>query len=175
LNQRHIPAEFTFEPSDLPVGELLREVLNGDLEVDAYTHALLFAADREEHLRIQIGPMLDKGITVICDRYVYASMAYQGAKGISPNTIWDLNSSMPHFREPDLLLLLDVDPERSLERTTDRASKDIFETVPYLKKVRENYLALVKDHDITIIDAGNQFETVVSEVLDKIIERLSSS
>jgi len=166
LNDGGILSRFTFEPSDLPVGRLLREVLNGDIEVDAYTHALLFAADREEHLRSEVLPWLEDGTVVVCDRYVYASMAYQGAKGVSMDYVWSINAALPHFRVPDMILLLDVSPDISLQRTSDRNSPDIFETPRYLERVRDNYLQLVKEHEMKLVDASKAFEEVVKEAFD---------
>jgi len=169
-----IKAVFTFEPSDLPVGRLLREVLSGDHSTDPHTHALLFAADREEHLRIDVLPTLHKGITVICDRYVYASMAYQGAKGVSMEEIWRMNTRLPHFIIPDLTLLLDLPPDVSLKRTSDRESADIFERPDYLTKVRDNYLSMIDDHRIMVIDASVEFERVVEAVTNLIVREINS-
>ena len=165
-------AHFTFEPSTLPVGKLLREVLSGEFTVDPYTHALLFAADREEHLRVEVQPKVEHGDLIVCDRYVYASMAYQGAKGVPMIDIWSMNGSLPHFRVPDLVLLLDIHPLISLKRTSHREDSDIFETPDYLNIVRDNYLKLVKQHDMKVIDASRRFEDVVQDVLTE-IEHLS--
>ena len=172
LNSQGINATFTFEPSDLPVGKLLRTVLSGSVETDPHTHALLFAADREEHLRREIIPLLEKGELVVCDRYVYASMAYQGAKGVNMEYIWEINRKLPHFLVPDLLLLLDIQPDISLLRTTHRENADIFETPDYLGKVRENYLKLAADHEMKIVDAGMEMVCVVEAVLGKIMDNL---
>ena len=172
LNRNDIKAKFTSEPSNLPIGKLLRRVLNGDIEVDTYTHALLFAADREEHLRREVLPMLEEGNVVVCDRYVYASMAYQGARGVDMEYIWGMNSALPHFRVPGLIILLDVEPEASLRRTIYRKGADIFETPAYLSRVRENYLQLRERHGFVVIDAGARFREVVEQVLDRILTRL---
>ena len=170
LEVQGIRAHFTFEPSTLPVGRLLREVLKGDLTVDPHTHALLFAADREEHLREEVLPKVKEGMVVVCDRYIYASMAYQGAKGVDLREIWRMNSALPHFTVPDLTLLLDVPPEISLARTGHREQADIFEVPEYLHRVREIYLSLVEDHNIGIIDASMAFRDVVDRVLGEILK-----
>jgi len=169
LTQRGIKAEFTFEPSDLPVGRLLREVLKGEFETSAHTHALLFAADREEHLREVVLPAVEQGTVMICDRYAFASMAYQGARGVDMNSIWEMNTALPNFRIPDLSLLLDVRPEASLLRTHHRGAVDIFETPEFLNTVRDNYLRMVETHGLRIIDASQGFEAVVSDVLEAIL------
>jgi len=164
LRDAGIKARFTFEPSDLPIGRLLRDVLKGGIETDPHTHALLFAADREEHMRMEVLPLVEEGEIVICDRYVYASMAYQGAKGLELDYVWNMNTELPHFREPDLAFLLDVDPVRSLKRTTHREEADIFETPTYLQEVRKNYHLIAKEHDMIIVDAGQEMEKVVRDI-----------
>ena len=169
LETRGIPAMFTFEPSDLPVGRLLREVLKGEFETGAHTHALLFAADREEHLREVIIPAVQKGTVVVCDRYVFASMAYQGARGVGMSSIWEMNRALPHFRIPDLSLLLDIPSEASLLRTHHRGAADIFETPEFLNRVRDYYLRMVETHGLDIVDASQGFEAVVTNVLEAIL------
>ncbi len=165
LESMDIPARFTFEPSDHPIGSLLRSVLKGNVETSAHTHALLFAADREEHLREEVLPLVGSGHVVVCDRYVFASMAYQGAKGLDMDMIWNMNCTLPHFTVPDVTILLDIPPDISLSRTHHREITDIFETPEYLSGVRENYLAIAGKHGIIVVDACPDFETVVDHVM----------
>ena len=172
LNTEGRAADFTFEPSDLPTGRFLRQVLSGEIEVEPITQALLFAADREEHLKNVVIPSVETGKVVVCDRYAYASMAYQGAKGLSMDWILDTNHALPHFREPDAVVYLDIDPQTSLSRTHSRQGKDIFESVSYLERVRENYLSLAKEYGFLVVDAGQGFEAVVGEVLEA-VQRIS--
>lgn len=172
LGSLDIPAWFTFEPSDHPVGSLLRSILNGKVETTAHTHALLFAADREEHLREQVLPRVESGHVVVCDRYVYASMAYQGAKDVNMDTIWEMNTTLPHFTVPDITILLDIPPDISLKRTHHREITDIFETPEYLTRVRDNYLSMVGKHGIIVVDACPDMETVVDQVTKIILEKL---
>ena len=100
-------------------------------------------------------------------------MAYQGAKGVDMDLIWEINARLPHFRIPDQTLFLDVDPKMSLGRTTHRETVDIFETPAYLTNVRNNYHALFDNKtrisSFDIIDASHSFELVVTDVMEHII------
>ena len=170
LNALGVPAGFTFEPSDLPVGRLLREVLRGEFSTGPHTHALLFAADREEHLREVVLPGIRSGLIMVCDRYVYASMAYQGARGVDPEEIWRMNAALPHFRRPDLAFLLDLPPGVGLGRTSHRGEADIFETPEYLSRVRERYLSMAETRGLRIIDATLPMEEVAEAVVRAILD-----
>src|SRR4029077_17208061 len=100
----------TREPSDGPVGRLLREILLGGHRdpggdpVDGLAMALLFAADRRDHLRREILPALDAGLDVVTDRYLLSSLAYQ-AEETAREWVEGLARDVP---APDLTLLLDV-------------------------------------------------------------------
>jgi dTMP kinase len=118
----------THEPSDGPVGTLIRQVLSGRLVVPPgrapawVTMALLFAADRMDHLESEIEPFLAKGGIVLSDRYDASSLAYQsvssGAEAVSAvEWIRTLNR---YVRRPDLTIVLDVPPEVAAERRARR-------------------------------------------------------
>jgi len=86
LRAEDVRATVTREPSDGPIGTLIRQALtgrvslpNGGGPLNAHTLALLFAADRADHLEAQVLPCVDRGDVVLCDRYVLSSLAYQGA------------------------------------------------------------------------------------------------
>jgi dTMP kinase len=106
----------TREPSDGPIGRLLREMLAGKhAPVDATTLSLLFAADRADHLGREVEPALARGTVVISDRWYHSSLAYQGA-GEERAWIRTLNARARH---PDLTLLLDIDAEVGARRRSD--------------------------------------------------------
>jgi dTMP kinase len=116
-----LPAHTTREPSDGPIGVLIRQILTGRVVVPGRhgarppgwaTMATLFASDRLDHLQAEVIPNLIDGVTVICDRYDYSSVAYQtvGGGGGDDVMAWvrELNR---RARRPDLALVLDVDPD----------------------------------------------------------------
>jgi dTMP kinase len=117
LNASGRQAHLTREPSDGPVGQVIREVLRGShAPFDAAAMALLFAADRRDHLAREIEPQLAAGVHVISDRYVLSSWVYQ-ARFVEAEWVWRLNALAP---PADLTLLLDVAPEVAAARRESR-------------------------------------------------------
>ena len=110
----------TSEPSEGVIGNFIREsYLYGKNRMSPYVEALLFAADRVEHVEKEIIPALKKGKLVISDRYVYSSLAYQGSGKISLDWIQTINKSI---LTPDLAIFLDVEPEKVVCRLNSRKS-----------------------------------------------------
>jgi dTMP kinase len=127
----------TSEPTERPEGLLIRRILSGELHRDSGTLARLFAADRNEHLRGENGILerLGRGETVVCDRYVFSSLAYQGV-ACGRELPAELNASFPL---PELLIYFDLSPERSIGRLVHRKRLDIFEELPFQEKVGAAY------------------------------------
>jgi len=122
----------TAEPTTGFIGQAIRMILSGKMEATPTTLALLFTADRAEHLAKTVEPALGEGKLVICERYYYSTMAYQTAQGLKTQWIIDINS---FAREPDLAILLDVRPEEGLKRM--HREKDIFEVREFQEKVEQ--------------------------------------
>ncbi|MHA1270465.1 MAG: dTMP kinase [Candidatus Helarchaeota archaeon] len=148
----------TKEPSDGKIGILLREYLK-DNKINKITDALLFAADRSEHINTIIKPALNDNIIVITDRYIESSLAYQTAQGIDVNWILEINRE---FLKPDITIILDLDPEEALKRKKKLIDK--FENIQFLKKVRRIYLDHAKRWNYTVINANNDIETVHRDI-----------
>ncbi len=168
----------TSEPTANPEGLLIRRILSGELAREPGTLARLFAADRNEHLRGD-GGILDRigrGETVVCDRYVLSSLAYQGvACGMALPA--ELNSGFPL---PELLIYFDLPPEQSLGRLGDRERLDIFEELSFQERVRSAYLealALLSSSGMRIlrIDASRSVAEVSRDILGAIGETLGLS
>ncbi|MDR3343649.1 MAG: dTMP kinase [Treponema sp.] len=157
----------TFEPTHGPVGHLLRSALRGDHPLGQDTLALLFAADRNEHV-YATGGILDRcgrGELVISDRYVLSSLVYQGIAcgGDLPE---GLNA---HFPAPEVLFFFDIDPEIARKRMETRQVKEIYEYLDFQIKVREAYKALLPRYGdqgvrVEIIDASQPPEAVAETV-----------
>ena len=133
----------TAEPTKGPVGAMIRQILSGRLKgpeglrFDEKALALLFAADRLDHEANDLGPLLDAGLIVICDRYTMSSLAYQSLD-MDKQWIIEINRMA---RLPDLTVLLDVDVETALNRIGHRGvSGDLYEEKAILERVRQNYL-----------------------------------
>jgi dTMP kinase len=143
LSSSGIQARFTHEPSTGRVGRLLRQLLSGEDSVaptwDAM--ALLFAADRLEHVANEIAPALSAGITVICDRYDLSSLAYQSATAPTAEAVvpW-LRSINQRALRPDLTLILDVDPELAELRRSERGEPlELFEHRDLQRRLAQIY------------------------------------
>jgi dTMP kinase len=156
--------ELHMEPTHETIGTVLWDYMNSkDRSFNPETEALLFAADRIEHGKI-IRTALEKGKIVISDRYKHSSFAYQGAAGVDVEWMQSLNN---HALVPDLVILLDIDPDKSLERVSDR-SKTVFEENEYLKKVRAEYLRYAEMGELVVVDALQSIEEVHENILKEV-------
>lgn len=157
-------AVYTAEPSRGKIGTYIKKsYLYGEKRLSIVLEALLFAADRIEHLENEIFPSLDKGCLVISDRYVYSSLAYQGAAGLSLNWIQKINE---HALEPDLGVFIDVNPETVMSRL--KPKKSVMENIETQEKVREIYLKFVEDGKLIRID-GNKSKNKVSKEIYAVV------
>jgi len=145
----------TAEPTENRIGKFIREILSGKEDVDPKTLALLFTADRVEHLRSEVEPALAEGKIVISERYYHSTISYQAAQGVDKDWLTKLNSLA---REPDLTILIDSDPTIATKRTI---TGEIFEKEEFLEKVRQNYLEF---DDIARIDGNRPIEDVFNDV-----------
>ena len=138
-------ATITFEPGDSPVGKRLREILLGhDTGLLApRTEALLYAADRAEHVAAVVRPALERGEVVISDRYIDSSLAYQGAgRDLAVDEVAEVSNWATAGLLPDLTVLLDVDPEVGLRRLDAPADRLETEPMAFHRRVREQFLAI---------------------------------
>lgn len=118
----------------------------------------LFIRDRMEHVREVIAPALSRGEVVLLDRYYFSTAAYQGARGADPDRIVEQNEKFAP--QPDLVLLLDCEPERALERIRSRGDEpDAFEKLESLCRVREIFLRIQKPY-IRVLNASESAEKV---------------
>ncbi len=127
------------EPTGSAMGALVREILSGRRVCEPQTLALLFSADRSEHVGDMLR-LLDEGKHVLCDRYVFSSIAYQG---LDLPTEWVAEVNRPNTERlmPDAVVYIDLDERACMERITRGrdAVEEIFETRERIKRVRQNY------------------------------------
>ncbi|MDD5112068.1 MAG: dTMP kinase [Candidatus Altiarchaeota archaeon] len=150
----------TAEPTTGRIGRFLREILSGKAEVDPKTLALLFTADRAEHLAREIEPALARGMTVVSERYILSTICYQAAQDVSEKWLCAINE---FARKPDYTFLLDVTPGESMKR---KAGTEIFEEKEFLKKVRANYLRMKKD--AIVIDGRRRPEETFHDIIGRL-------
>ncbi|MFF9058724.1 dTMP kinase [Streptomyces sp. NPDC014882] len=167
----------TREPGATPVGKRLRSILL-DVSSAGLSHraeALLYAADRAEHVDTVVRPALERGAVVITDRYIDSSVAYQGAgRDLSPTEIarisrWATDGLVPH-----LTILLDVSPETARERFTEAPDRLESEPAEFHARVRSGFLTLAAADPgrYLVVDAGQEPEavtTVVRHRLDRML------
>ena len=175
LNDKNINYINTREPGGSEVGDQLRNILlNTEKKLSNQTELLLMLADRVNHIETLIQPNLEKGITVISDRFMDSSYAYQGGgREMGLDTITKIIDGL-NIIQPDLTLLFDLPVEMALERARKRSKLDRFESEDYdfHQRIRETYLFLADEDSerIKIIDASKDIEEVESQVR-KILEQ----
>lgn len=172
----------TREPGGSQIAEEIRRVIlsSANQQMAATTEALLFAASRGQHVQDVILPALKKGITVISDRYIDSSLAYQGVGrqlGIGP--VQKINDFATKGLTPDLTLFLDLDPQKGLERIMqkrsnkeDRLDK---EKLAFHQLVYQGYQEVIKEHSQRIrrINADQSVDQVVADCQKTILQALS--
>lgn len=166
---------YTREPGGSMIAEKIRNVIldPDNTEMDARTEALLYAAARRQHLAEIVLPALSRGTTVISDRFVDSSLAYQGCgRQIGIDEVYNLNLFATGGRMPDKTLFLNVSPEEGLRRIGNRSFLDRLdqESIEFHHRVAEGYQQVIeKYHDrITVVDAERPLEEVVRTCCDLI-------
>ncbi len=154
----------TREPTSYLLGGLIRSFISHDWTSSPECLQLLFCADRAHHLEKEVIPLLKKGVTVICDRYFFSTVAYGGLHIKDTEWLVELNK---HFILPDVTFLLSVSSKALKERMeSSRFTLELFEQEEKLKKVWPNYLALEKQFDnVRVIDGDRPKEVVTQDML----------
>jgi dTMP kinase len=147
LRENSIHVRDTREPGGTELGkEIRRLVLEWSTEKKSdRAETLLFAADRAEHVDKVIRPSLDKGVSVLCDRYLYSTITFQGhGRGVSREWIDQANSLATQGLTPDLVILLDLEPTIALNRVAARVGngQDNFEDekIEFHNRIRHGFL-----------------------------------
>ncbi|WP_369248122.1 dTMP kinase [Streptomyces sp. R41] len=159
----------TREPGATPVGKRLRSILL-DVSSAGLSHraeALLYAADRAEHVDTVVRPALERGAIVISDRYIDSSVAYQGAgRDLSPTEIARINRWATNGLVPHLTVLLDVSPEAARERFTEAPDRLESEPVEFHTRVRSGFLTLAAADPgrYLVVDAAQEPEAVTTVI-----------
>lgn len=165
----------TSEPSDGPVGVMIRQCLTGRMKMDEAALAALFAADRLDHINNSVNGLKSKiaeGISVISDRFVLSNYAYQSVKA-PLEWVMELNRISLDTLRPDCHIYIDVDPEITLDRMQNgRFQTELFENKKRLTEVRNRYLELIEKlketENIIVIDGNNSIEDISAEIWDKV-------
>lgn len=164
-------AVYTAEPSRGKTGTFIRDCcLYEEKRLPTASEALLFAADRVEHVEGEVKPALAEGKLVICDRYVYSSLAYQGSAGLSLAWIKKINA---YALKPDFAVFIDVAPDRVLERL--QRKKSVMETLEIQQKVREVYLKYVDRGELMLVDGDKPKDVVADALYSQVLSFLKAA
>lgn len=163
----------TFEPTSSPLGSLVRSVLRKEVVTTPLALAMLFSADREDHLHHPIHGIVGKltqGTVVISDRYLFSSLAYQ-----SVECGFERVSALNDFPIPRFIIYLDTPVEDCLSRIESRNNeRELFEKQEFLAKVRDNYELIFSDLPESVrflrIDGRKPKEEITRIVLDLLKE-----
>ncbi|MCU0671457.1 MAG: dTMP kinase [Myxococcota bacterium] len=179
LRQRGLPVHTTREPSDGPIGNMLRQILAGRVVVPGIrgprppswsTMALLFAADRLDHVEAEIVPNLLDGVTVLSDRYDHSSVAYQSVTGGGdPDAVVWVKELNRHARRPDLTIVLDVPPEIAAQRRIQRGrGREIYDDEDLQVQLAKFYLDIERHFPgdrIVHVDGSRSVQEVAADVM----------
>lgn len=166
LKSEGFDVKTTKEPTDNPIGKVLRENLENKIDLCLESEALLFASDRAQHVSDTIRPHLENKKIVITGRYVYSSLVYQTVRGLSKEWIEKINE--PAIK-PDLTIFIDVPPETGLDRVNTSGEPDKFEkNLELQKEVRNTYRRLAEEKNISIIDGTLSKEKVQEKIRKKV-------
>lgn len=168
FDQAGVQCHATFEPTSSPLGTLVRSVLRKEVVTTPLALAMLFSADREDHLHhpmTGIVERLDRGAVVISDRYLFSSLAYQ-----SVDCGFERVSALNDFPIPKFIVYLDTPIDACLRRIESRENgREIFEKQEFLEKVRDNYelifAELPEDVILMRIDGKKSREAITEIIL----------
>jgi dTMP kinase len=177
LREQGYDVVMTHEPGATKVGMRLRALLldTAHAGMSPHAEALMYAADRAEHVSSVIEPALARGAVVVSDRYIDSSLAYQGTgRGLRAPEIAQLNSWATGGRTPDLTVLLDLPPETGLRRRHRSADRLEAEPPEFHRRVRTGFLALARAEPsrYLIIDATRPAEEIAQEIKERLRELL---
>lgn len=166
LKEKGHEVEITREPTENPIGQVIRDSLSGKIDIPVEAEALLFAGDRALHVSDVIRPNLEKGKIVLTGRYIHSSLAYQTSRGLPMEWVEVINR--PAIT-PDLTIFIDVPPEVGLERKNSSKKADKFDQdLELQKKVRKTYKELAEEREMPLIDGTLPKEQVQEKIRDEV-------
>ncbi len=178
LHSLGVRVVLTREPGGTRIGDQIRKILlhSENTDMTPMAELLLYEASRAQHVQQVILPKLDNGMHVLCDRYGDASVAYQGVgRDLTIQLVKEANRLATGGLQPDVTILIDVDPERGLSRARARNLAFDFavaegrfeeEDIVFHRKVREGYLTLAQEDPdrFRLIDGNGNIEDVNRQI-----------
>lgn len=164
LKKKKLKYVETCEPTDGPIGKLIRRALRHELKFSWDTLQLMYSADRADHIDKLIKPNLNRGVNVISDRYYLSTFAY-GELNLDGRWLRELNGQ---FQAADITFYIDTPAKVAIGRIKkSRSQKELFEKEKFLENVRMNYLKMVKEFpkQVQVIDGTRPIDEVAGKVV----------
>jgi dTMP kinase len=179
LAQQNIPAVLTHEPGGTALGNKLRRALKrkGGSFISPQAELFLVAASRAQLVAEVIRPALEEGKVVICDRFTYSTLVYQGyGRGLELSFVETVNNIAAQNLKPDLTILLDISPEQGLARKQSLRDRFELEDLSFHRRVREGYLKMVaaESEHWLVIDASLPKGKIAEIIWDRVSKLLPS-
>lgn len=169
LNANGIPSVSTREPGGAPLAEAVRKLLlDPEYSPDAIAELYLYSAARRDHLKKVVFPALDAGKVVICDRFIYSTIAYQGyGRGLDVDFIRAVNARTVAPLTIDLALLIDISPEVGFARKggADNADRMERENIEFFDRVYAGFKAMCATGELTPVDGSGEKEQTAHNIL----------
>ncbi len=168
LEKIHFDVEITREPGWGEVGRLIRKIILDvpDLDLDSFSEISLFCADRAQHVKELIKPMLNKGKIVLCDRYFDSTLAYQGyGRSLDIELVKKMAIASTLGLIPNVTILLDISVNTALSRIVERPGRNRIddESFDFHSRVKKAYLGIAKDSPRVHVIDGEDNELEVHE------------
>jgi len=179
LEQQKVPVVLTHEPGGTALGNELRKTLKRkcDSSISPQAELFLLAASRAQLVAEVIRPALEEGKVVLCDRFTHSTMVYQGyGRGLDFTAIKMVNNMATRYLNPDLIILLDISPERGLARKQSLKDRFELEDLSFHRRVREGYLkmAAAEPDRWLVIDASLPKGKIAEIIWDRVSQLLPS-
>ncbi|MDD4531873.1 MAG: dTMP kinase [Bacilli bacterium] len=184
LQKEKYNVTFSREPGGNRIAESIRNIIldRSNTEMDPKTEALLYAAARRQHLVQNILPLIDQGTTILCDRYIDSSLAYQGyARGIGIKEVFNINMFAIDNKLPDLTILFEIQPEIGLKRIAQNEGREInrldVEDIDFHHRVHMGYMLLSERFSkrIVVVNAERPIDEVEEDVYNIIKQKIDSN
>ena len=161
----------TREPGGTPLGEAIRDLVLHGGHVAPWAEAALYAASRAQHVDGVIRPALERGATVVCDRYIDSSVAYQGVgRGLGLEEVLALNLAVVGGLLPDRTVLVEIDPETAAERVGSSGDRIERDGIALWRRVADAYRTLAERYPERYVSVDGRRS--VAEVAEEIRDRL---
>ena len=175
LRERGLRCYETREPTDGPVGSIVHQIMTGRIKADGRVISSLFASDRLDHLTNPVNGLykeIDRGITVVTDRYYFSSYAYNGVD-MDMDWVIECNRLSAELLRPTLNIFLDIPVSTALDRIArNRLHTELYEKEERLTAVRSNYFKVFEQlqavERVAVIDANADVETVAQRVWEAV-------